>query len=88
MLFSHGSGVSEVKMKENIPMKQLLNWIRNTVGKKVRFCPETGPEFPQNDKNPKHFETNLLKTPIGINWPQNVLDFHHFGEILFLFRVL
>ena len=33
---------------------------QNTVGKKVSFHPETGPEFPQNGKNPKLFGTNLF----------------------------
>ncbi len=28
--------------------------------KKETFRPETGPEFPQNDKNQKYFETNLF----------------------------
>ena len=28
----------------------------------------------------------ILKTPKGIDWSQNVLDFYHFGEIPDLFR--
>ena len=27
---------------------------------KVSFRPETGPEIPQNEKNPKHFGTNTM----------------------------
>ena len=28
----------------------------------------------------------ILKTPMGIDWSQKVLDFYHFGDILDLFR--
>ncbi len=34
--------------------------------KKVSFLPETGPEFPQNDKNPKFLGTNLFLSEFSI----------------------
>ena len=45
---------------------------------------KTGPEFPQNDKSPKPFGTNLFfvlefTTPTGIDWSQKVLVFYYFG---------
>ena len=33
---------------------------------KVSFCLETGPEFPQNGKNPKLFGTNLFLSEFSI----------------------
>ncbi len=34
--------------------------------KKKSFRPETGPEFSRNDKNPKHFESNVHLIPTSI----------------------
>ncbi len=47
----------------NIPY--LVSW-QLQCPKKVSFRPETGPEFPQNDKNPKLFGTNLFLMEFSI----------------------
>ena len=44
---------------KSCPME--LQW-----AKKVSFRPETGPEFPQNGKNPKFFGTNLFLSEFSI----------------------